>query len=76
MTVRIEYTPDAQVSTQQMLNLAYRIFNETTGALTVTLVRKAQNKNVVITLLRMHSGGIISESITSEDATPLTTSSV
>lgn len=52
MTIRIEYPADGPISTQQMLNLGYRLFNETVGPLAVRLVRVAQNTAVHIVLYR------------------------
>lgn len=63
MTIKITYDANGPVSTQQMLNLAYRLFNETPGSLVVRLDRIAQSTVVSIVLLRSGSNGPISESI-------------
>lgn len=63
MTIKITYDANGPVSTQQMLNLAYRLFNETPGSLVVRLDRIAQSTVVSIVLLRSASNGPISESI-------------
>jgi hypothetical protein len=67
MTVRIEYTSDDGISTQQALNLAYRLFNETTGPLMVRVVRKAKSTAAHIVLVRPDTGAPITESINIEE---------
>ncbi len=66
MPIRIDYPADGVISTQQMLNLGYRLFNETTGPLTVRLVRRAEKTAVHIVLYR-GSDGKITESINVEE---------
>lgn len=63
MTIKLTYASTDPVSTQQMLNLAYRLFSETPGPLVVRLDRIAESKTVSIILLRAATNGPISESI-------------
>ena len=63
MTIKFTYASTDPVSTQQMLNLAYRLFSETPGPLVVRLDRIAESKTVSIILLRAATHGPISESI-------------
>lgn len=67
MTVKITYPATGPISTQQMLNLAYRMFNETPGPLVIHLSRVGQSATVHIVLLRAVAGGPISESINIEE---------
>ena len=66
-TVTIIYNAGHIISTQQMLNLAYRMFNETVGQLVVHLQRDAGHTVVHIILIRHATGGPISESINIEE---------
>lgn len=63
MTIKLTYASTDPVSTQQMLNLAYRLFSETPGPLVVRLDRIASGTVVSIVLLRAVTSGPISESI-------------